>query len=116
MGIIQKNGIRQALVAATLALTVSATVARAQEATYALTIHDDRFEPSTITVPAGAKIQLRITNATKGSAEFESAELNREKVVPAGQTTTVFVGPLSPGSYPFFNDFKQTTRGRLIAK
>jgi hypothetical protein len=116
MGIISRNKIQLAFVAATLALTGSATMARAQEATYSLTIHEDRFEPSTITVPAAAKIQLRITNATKGSAEFESAELNREKIIPAGQTTTVFVGPLSPGSYPFFNDFKQTTRGRLIAK
>jgi hypothetical protein len=28
----------------------------------------------------------------------------------------VFVGPLDPGSYEFFDDFHNDTRGHLIAK
>ena len=43
--------------------------------------------------------------------------LNREKLVPPGQTVTVFLGPLEPGEYKFFGDFHQdTAQGVLIAK
>jgi Cupredoxin-like domain len=59
---------------------------------------------------------LRVKNARKVAAEFESSELNREKVVPPGQSAVIYVGPLAPGSYAFFDDFHQSTRGRLIAK
>jgi Cupredoxin-like domain len=49
--------------------------------------------------------------------EFESYELNREKVVAAKSKITVYVGPLEPGRYPFFGDFhKDSANGVLIAK
>jgi hypothetical protein len=57
-----------------------------------------------------------VRNATRRPAEFESAELNREKVIPAGTSATIYIGPLSPGSYPFFDDFQQSRRGTIIAK
>jgi plastocyanin len=88
----------------------------AQEASYSLTIHDTRFEPATLNVKAGTKFKLVVRNARKVAAEFESAELNREKVIPAGQTATIYIGPLAPGTYPFFDDFHQSTRGQMIAK
>ena len=97
-------------------LSAASTPAPAQETSYALTIHDDRFEPSTLSVKAGVKFQLRVKNVRKVAAEFESAELNREKVVPPGQSAVIYLGPLAPGSYPFFDDFHQSTRGRLVAK
>jgi len=104
------------LFAAALTLAAGSTTGAAQETGYALTIHDDRFEPSTLNVKAGVKFQLRVKNARKVAAEFESAELNREKVIPPGQSAVIYVGPLTPGSYPFFDDFHQSTRGRLVAK
>src|SRR3954452_6768656 len=85
-------------------------VAQAQEPTYSLTIHNDRFEPSTLSVKAGVKFKLVVKNATSRAAEFESAELNREKVVPAGTSGTIYIGPLQPGTYPFFDDFHQSTK------
>ena len=49
--------------------------------------------------------------------EFESYELNREKVVPAKASVVIFVGPLQPGRYPFFGDFnRDTAQGILIAR
>ena len=105
-----------AIAASAILATAQATAVAAQEAGYSLTIHDDRFEPSTLNVKAGVKFQLRVRNARKVAAEFESAELNREKVVPAGQSTVIKVGPLAPGTYAFFDDFHQSTRGRLLAK
>ena len=102
-------------VAATV-LVAGATLLQAQDAAYSVTIHDDRFEPSTLNVKAGVKFQLRVKNARKVAAEFESAELNREKVVPPGQSAVIYIGPLAPGTYPFFDDFHQSTRGHIVAK
>jgi hypothetical protein len=49
--------------------------------------------------------------------EFESGDLNREKLVAPGQTVTVFLKPLSPGEYKFFGDFHQdTAQGVMVAK
>ena len=33
-----------------------------------------------------------------------------------GGQITVFVGPLDPGSYEFFDDFHNATRGHLVVK
>lgn len=82
----------------------------------ALTINNHKFEPRTITVKAGVKIALSITNAGKDRAEFESAELNRERVIAPGATIIVYVGPLEPGTYPFFDDFDQANTGQIIVK
>ena len=50
-------------------------------------------------------------------AEFESHELNREKIVTGKGKITVFVGPLKPGKYPFFGEFHMdTAQGVLIAR
>ncbi len=90
--------------------------ARAEEPAYALTIRDGKFEPSTLAVKAGVKFKLIVSNKGAKPAEFESAELNREKVVPAGSSVPVYIGPLSPGAYPFFDDFDQKNRGQIVAK
>ena len=81
-----------------------------------ITIRNHHFQPSTISVKAGVKVQLSVTNAGKDPAEFESSELNREKVIPPGATVTIYVGPLAPGTYPFFDDFDQANTGRIVAK
>src|SRR5438067_9526554 len=88
-----------------------------QEAEARLTIRGHRFEPTELTVPAGKKVKLVIENLDDTAEEFESYELNREKVVaPKGQII-IYVGPLQPGRYPFFGDFhKDSAQGVLIAK
>ena len=103
------------IVATALALSLTGA-ALAQEASHSLTIRDGKFEPSTLNVAAGVKIKLTITNATKKSAEFESAQLNREKVVPAGSSGTIYIGPLAPGTYPFVDDFNKSAKGEIVAK
>jgi hypothetical protein len=108
---------RLAVVIGACALPIAAgTPGRAQDTSYSLTIHDSSFEPSTLNVKAGVKFKLVVKNARKVATEFESAELNREKVVPPGQTVVIYVGPLAPGTYPFFDDFHQSTHGQMIAK
>ena len=88
----------------------------AQTPSFALSIHDDQFVPSELQVPADQKIELIVKNERAAASEFESAELRREKVVPAGREVTVYVGPLRPGTYEFFDDFHPQTRGHLIAR
>jgi len=94
-----------------------AASAVADDGVFKLTIRNHRFEPAELAVPAGQKIKLEIENQDATPEEFESYELNREKVVPAKATVVIFVGPLKPGRYPFFGDFnKESAKGELIAK
>ena len=91
--------------------------AAAEDPVVRLTIRNHRFEPAELVVPAGQKIKLEIDNQDATAEEFESYELNREKVVPGKATVVIFVGPLKPGRYPFFGDFnKESAKGVLIAK
>jgi plastocyanin len=106
-----------ALVIFACGLVVGAAAAWAQDAELRLVIRDHKFVPAEITVPAGKKVKLVIENQDATAEEFESYELNREKVVPPNGQVMIFVGPLEPGRYPFFGDFhKDTAKGVLIAK
>ena len=105
-----------AAAAALIALMAGGAPARADDLP-TLVFHNHRFEPDRIQVPAGQKFQLRVKNTDATADEFESVDLNREKLVTPGQTITVFLGPLSPGTYKFFGDFHQdTAQGVLVAK
>lgn len=82
-----------------------------------LTIKDHKFQPERLEVPAGVKFKLTVKNNDTTAEEFESFELNREKVVPPGREVPVFLGPLDRGQYPFFGDFhRDTARGVLVVK
>jgi hypothetical protein len=99
------------------ALLLAANVAHAQDHEARLVIRDHKFEPAELTVPAAQKIKLLIENQDATPEEFESNELNREKIVVGKGTITVFLGPLDAGRYPFFGDFHQeTAQGVLIVK
>lgn len=95
---------------------IQTTKVAAQDASYSITLQNGKFSPSTLNVKAGIKFTLTINNATSKAAEFESYELNREKVVPAGGSASVYLGPLTPGTYPFFDDFNQAVTGQIVAK
>lgn len=84
---------------------------------YALVIREHRFEPTELRVPANTKIKLVVHNQDSTPEEFESHELNREKVIAPGARANIFVGPLKPGRYPFVGEFhEKTARGVLIAE
>jgi plastocyanin len=100
-----------------LPLLLGAQMALAQDAEVQLVIREHKFDPTELKVPAGKKIKLVIDNQDATAEEFESYELNREKVVPPNSKVTIFVGPLKPGRYPFFGDFhKDTAQGVLVAE
>jgi len=82
-----------------------------------LEIRDHLFFPATLEIPANQKVRLLIINNDPTPEEFESYELNREKVVPGNSRTVILIGPLDPGEYPFFGEFfPKTAQGKVVAK
>ena len=106
---------RVALAIAVVALA-AAVPALADVPSYPIALKGHQFVPNELQVPAGAKLKLLVRNEGNTPSEFESNQLHREKIVAPGQQIEVFVGPLDPGSYEFFDDFHPQTRGHLIVK
>lgn len=82
-----------------------------------LEIRDHLFHPEEVRIPANTKVKLVVYNRDSTPEEFESYELNREKVIMGGRKANIFIGPLAPGVYPFFGEFNpKTAQGRVIAE
>lgn len=89
-------------------------VTKADVPTFTIEIRDHLFYPSQLTIPANTKVKLILINRDATPEEFESYELNREKVIMGGAKAIVFVGPLMPGDYPFFGEFNPKTAQGMI--
>lgn len=84
---------------------------------FTIVIKNHKFEPAELTIPADKKVLLIVDNQDPTPEEFESHELNREKVIPGNTKAKVFIGPLKPGTYPFFGEFHMDTAlGKIIVK
>jgi len=80
-------------------------------------IRDHRFVPDVVEVPANTKVRLLVINEGTDAEEFESYELNREKVIRPGGRITVFLPPLKPGEYGFFGEFHpETAQGKIVVR
>ena len=66
--------------------------------------------------PDRLHLEILVKNVDVLPAEFESNDFNREVVIPGGTELPVYVGPLKPGTYAFFNDFHQASTGKLIVR
>jgi plastocyanin len=87
-----------------------------EPATVALTLKDHRFTPQRVTVPAGRKIRIELTNRDAASEEFDSVDLHVEKDVTPNGRASFTVGPLQPGTYAFMGELHaDTASGELIA-
>lgn len=107
--------IKTLLFAVTALLLSQSALADTVEAT--LSIKDHRFSPTEINVPAGSKIKLTVDNQDATPEEFESRDLNREKVIPGRSKAIIWIGPLQPGSYAFVGEYHEATaKGRIIVK
>jgi plastocyanin len=105
------------LLSVSLLLLLLPAPALADYPEFSLVIRDHQFQPAALHVPAGQKIKLVVHNQDNTPEEFESYELNREKVIPPQTKGHIYVGPLSPGRYPFFGDFHpKTALGAIIAE
>ena len=100
---------------AALALVPALAFAADNEVT--IIIKDHRFNPAEVRVPAGQKVKLIVDNQDATPEEFESHELNREKIIAPKSKASIYIGPLKPGKYPFFGEFNQATaQGVVIAE
>jgi hypothetical protein len=106
----------------TIALFVLASLlalapAGARAADYTLTLKDHKFTPTELKVPANKRVVITVINNDVTPEEFESKELKVEKVIPGRSKGTVRIGPLKPGSYPFYGEFNEATaKGTVIAE
>lgn len=89
----------------------------AQAEDYVITIKNNQFSPQTLTIPADQKVKVTVKNQDATPAEFESYDLKREKVISGNSEAIVFIGPITAGSYAYFDDFhRDITKGVIIAK
>lgn len=102
--------------AALFALLLAAP-AQAAEDDFKLVIENHRFEPPELVVPAGKKVKLIVENRDATPEEFDSHDLNREKVIAGKSTATIYIGPLKPGRYAFVGEYNEkTANGAIVVK
>lgn len=91
--------------------------ANAKTPSFDIVIKDHKFTPETIEVPAGQKVKLKVINQDVTPEEFESHDLNREKIINGNSKATIFIGPLKPGRYHYFGEFNaDSANGYIVAK
>lgn len=89
----------------------------AHAADYVITLKNEQFTPKDLVIPVDQKVKITVKNEDKRPAEFESHDLNREKIISAGGEVTVFVGPVKAGTYHYFDEFNQDkAKGTITAK
>jgi heme/copper-type cytochrome/quinol oxidase subunit 2 len=98
-------------------LAIFAAPSRADDDSSVLRFNRGSVEPARLTLPANTPVRLQVTNAGDAAVEFESFELHRERVVQPGQTITVIIPRLAPGTYQFVDDFSHgATSGEIVAR
>jgi cupredoxin-like protein len=91
--------------------------AHADDSSLQLRFEEHRFTPESLAVPAGQPLLVKVVNSSNETIEFESFKLNREKAIEPGEMITLHLPALSPGSYDFYDDFRQdVSRGSITAK
>jgi len=84
---------------------------------YEIRIKNHLFFPSKLDIQRNQKVKLVIINEDATSAEFESYELNREKIIMGNNKGVIFIGPLNQGVYPFYDEFNPlTAQGTITVK
>ncbi len=100
----------------TLALLFSVNTAHAEEE-YTITIKDHKFTPETLTIPADTRVRLIVDNQDPTPEEFESHDMNREKIIKGNSQGVILVGPLKAGTYKYFGEFNEdTAKGTIVVE
>lgn len=84
---------------------------------FTLVLENHVFSPSELTIPANTKVKIIIENRDDSAEEFDSFDLNRERVIFANSKRAIFVGPLPPGVYEYFGEFHPNSAvGKVIVQ
>lgn len=82
-----------------------------------LSIKDHKFEPSKLKIAADKSVKLTVKNLDDSPEEFESHELNVEKVIPGKSSAIIRLKPLKAGTYLFFGEFNEATaQGHILVE
>ena len=73
-------------------------------------LHSNAFA----TIDAALRAPIILPESGPTFKEFESYELNREKVIAGDSKAVIFIGPLDAGDYPFFGEFNPKTAQGVI--
>jgi len=88
-----------------LFLGLFSSLAWAKRLEFVLEIKNHLFFPTEIHIPKHKKVKLVIINHDDTPEEFDSFDLNREKVIFPQRKAIIFIGPLPAGRYEFFGEF-----------
>jgi len=89
----------------------------AKKPEFIIELKDHLFHPSELIIPSNQKVKLLIYNRDDTPEEFDSFDLNREKVMFPHKKTVIFIGPLSAGTYKFFGEFNpNSAKGLVLVK
>ncbi len=99
---------------ATLCIGVPAPGHATDEPVFKIEMNDGVITPSRIEVPAKTRFKIIVKNTGKMPAEFESTELRKEVVVPAGSEAPLIIRTLDAGEYKFFDDFQPSAPPALL--
>lgn len=98
-------------------LLLTAPAQAADEETFEISIKDHKFDPAKFTFPAGKRIKLIVKNLDPTPEEFESNDLNIEKIIPGNTEAIIRIKPIDPGVYIFFGEFNEATaKGHIIVE
>jgi hypothetical protein len=100
-----------------LVLSLLAVAANAERVEYRVVLKNHLFTPSQVQVPANSLAFLVVENKDASAEEFQSKDLHREKIIAAGKTEKIKIGPLKAGSYHFMGAFNpDSAQGVVIVK
>jgi plastocyanin len=110
-----RNSLRiGATIFAAVLLALSASARADDTVSLSLVLKNHQFDPAEVHAPPGKQIAIHVKNLNDIVSEFESNDLHFEKIVPVGSEVTVYVHPLQPGRYNFYDDFHHATQGYLV--
>lgn len=92
-------------------------IVEAKRPEYHLDLKNNLFYPAQIIIPENIKVKLVIHNNDNSVEEFDSFDLNREKVIFPNKKAIIFIGPLPVGEYHFFGEYHpNSARGKVIVE
>ena len=105
-----------AAIAALLSIPAVETRADSPTCTVQLQLKNHRFTPNRVTVPAGQRLRIELTNLDGASEEFDSSDLKVERDLTPHGKVVFEVGPLKPGTYSFMGELHaDTAQGEIVA-
>lgn len=112
------SALSKTAIAATVLVAVSAVAANAGDiVTYNISVKNNVFTPSEITVKAGEAFRIKLSNKNATPVELESAKLGFEKVAAGMSDILINVRPQKAGTYKFVDDFHpKDAVGQVVVK